>query len=113
MSKYINDWKPETTSLLATLEKHGLVIVSVDNGEYVTKLADTTRDKFVEDCMACDEAWLFVIASDGKRKTIFLVYGNNPGELICDYTCCPEIDAACDEHFNEWDGRNQPQKKAA
>jgi hypothetical protein len=112
MSKYINDWKPETNSLLETLEKHGLVIVSVDNGEYSTKLSDTTRAKFVEDCMACDEAWLSVIAPDGKRKTIFLVYGNSPGELICDYTVCEQIDAACDEHFEKWDGRNQPQKAA-
>jgi hypothetical protein len=113
MSKYttINDWEPETRSLLEKLQKHGLVIHSVDNGEYRTKLADTTMDKFIEDCMACDEAWLSVVAPDGKRKTIYLVYGNNPGELMCDYTVCAQLDAVCDEHSESWDGRDQPTKR--
>jgi hypothetical protein len=108
----INDWKPETNSLLETLEKHGLSILSVNNGEYSTKLADTTRDDFAEECMACDEAWLSVIAPDGKRGTLYLVYGNSPGELVCDYAICPEIEAACEEHFSNWEGRKQPEKHA-
>ena len=114
MSKYttINDWEPETRSLLEKLQKHGLVIHSVDNGEYRTKLADTTMDKFIEDCMACDEAWLSVVAPDGKRKTVYLVYGNEPGVLASDYSVCEQIEAATDEHYEAWSGRKQPTKPA-
>ena len=104
----INDWKPETKSLIETLQKHGLTIVSVDNGESKTNFADTTLDNFIEETMACDEANLYVKTPEGKVKTLYLVYGNNPGELVCDYTIAPEIDAATDEHYNAWDGRKQP-----
>ena len=30
--KLINDWTPETRSLLKTLQSHGLIVHQVDNG---------------------------------------------------------------------------------
>jgi hypothetical protein len=107
-TKTINDWKPETKSLIETLQNHGLTIVSVDNGENETVFSEVTLDTFVEDTMACDEANLYVLAPDGKRKRLYLVYGNSPGELVCDYTVCNEIDAATNEHFKKWNGVTQP-----
>jgi hypothetical protein len=112
-TRIINDWAPETRSLLKTLTKHGLTILAVDNGEYTTKRAGITLAKFVEECMACDDAWLRVQTPDGAKKTIYLVYGNSPGELPADYSVCDLIDAATDEHYNRWDGRAQPTKEAA
>ena len=108
LTKMINDWKPETKSLIKTLLKHNLTIVSVDNGEDETNFADVSLSDFIEQTMACDEANLYVKASDGKIKRLYLVYGNSPGELVCDYSVCPEIDAATNEHFNNWDGKDQP-----
>jgi hypothetical protein len=110
MSKYINDWKPETSSLLDSLQNHGLQISSVDNGEYRTDFDQRDIDLFIEACTACDEAWLKVRTPEGKTKVIYLIYGNSPGELVSDYTVCPLIDAATGEHYNKWEGSKQPTK---
>lgn len=112
MNTTINDWKPETKSLIRTLQKHGLTISSVDNGESVTNFADVSLSQFVEETMACDEARLYVITPEGKRKWLYLVYGNSPGELVCDYTISPEIEAAADEHYNLWESKKQPVTQA-
>lgn len=110
-TKMINDWAPETESLIETLQKHGLTIVSVDNGDSEpTNFGDVLLDRFIEETMACDEANLYVNTPDGKRKVLYLVYGNSPGELICDYTVCPEIDAASKEHFDNWESKPQPKR---
>jgi hypothetical protein len=112
MSKYINDWTPETRSLLESLQKHGLQICSVDNGEYRMDFDQRDIELFLESCTACDEAWLTVRAPENKNKVIYLVFGNSPGELVSDYNVCPLIDAATDEHYNKWEGSKQPTKPA-
>lgn len=107
-----NDWKPETKSLFNTLKKHGIVIVKVDNGESVTEFAKVTLKQFIDETTACDEANLYVTTPDGKMRWIFLVYGNSPGELVCDHHCNAEIEAASNEHFDAWNGRAQPRCKS-
>jgi hypothetical protein len=107
-TRIINDWKPETHGLIQTLLKHGLTVVSVDNGENETNFNEVSLDTFVEETMACDEAHLYVRTPENKSKTLFLVYGNEPGELVADYSVCPEIDAATDEHYKHWEGKKQP-----
>lgn len=40
----------------------------------------------------CEEEWLIVNNADGKRiGAIFLVYGNDPDEVVADCTDKPEI----------------------
>ena len=40
----------------------------------------------------CEEEWLIVANADGKRiGAIFLVYGNDPDEVVADCTDKPEI----------------------
>jgi hypothetical protein len=111
MTHTINDWKPETQSLLQTLLNHGLTIESVDNGEQETNFDEVSLDTFIEETMACDEAHLYVRTPDGKSKVLYLVYGNNLGELVADYSVCAEIDAATDEHYKNWEGKKQPKCK--
>jgi len=111
MTHTINDWKPETQSLLQTLLNHGLTIESVDNGEEETNFNEVSLDTFIEETMACDEAHLYVRTPDDKSKVLYLVYGNNPGELVADYSMCSEIDAATDEHYKNWEGKKQPTKE--
>lgn len=108
MQTTINDWVPETKSLFETLQKHGLTILSVDNGENETFFDDTTLENFVEETMACDEAYLYVRTPSGQKRTVFLVYGNDPGELVCDYGVCEELDDAVRQHYNNWEGKSQP-----
>jgi hypothetical protein len=106
--KTINDWRPESKSLLKTLQKHNVTILSVNNGDEDTNYADTTLGKFVDEMTACDEAHLYVQTPDGKKHVLYLVYGNSPGELVADYSIAPELDAATEEHYDKWEGRKQP-----
>lgn len=112
MTTIRNDWEPETRSLFNTLKKHGLKLLSIDNGEDVTQFAADNYDLCVSEAEACEQSWLKVEAPDGKRLKLFLVYGNSPGELVCDYTCHPLLDVATDEHYARWDGKKQPTKEA-
>ena len=106
--KLINDWTPETRSLLKTLQSHGLIVHQVDNGETVTPFAGTSLADFIAEATACDEARLYVKTPSGETRSLYLVFGNSPGELVCDHGVDALVEAAVDEHYNKWDGRKQP-----
>ena len=108
----LNNWKPETASLLRALLKAGFALVRGDNGEdeftFDGKLAP-----FIDELTACDEARLFVRNPEGKVRWIYLVFGNSPGELASDYTVDPLLDAVTEAHYAKWEGRKQPTQTAA
>lgn len=106
--RIVNDWKPEVSSLVQTLREHGFAVESVDNGETRVNLAKVGEIKFIDEAIACDEATLFCVAPDGKRVALFLVLGNSPGELVCDYSCNSGLDKVTEEHGKMWFGRPQP-----
>jgi hypothetical protein len=106
----INNWKPETRSLLKTIEKHGLTLYRGNNGEYEFAFNPTKRGDFVNDLTACDESALYVTRPDGKRLWISLIYGNSPGELMSDYSVDPLLDLVSEEHGAKWENRKQPTK---
>lgn len=118
---HINDWAPEVRSLLQRLMAAGATIVSGDNGEDKFKFPnkDTSGnypaevEQFIENLIACDEAYLYVNTPDcprGCNRWIFLVLGNCPGEIASDYIVDPLIDKATSEHYDEWQGKEQPTK---
>jgi len=106
--KLINDWTPETRSLLKTLQSHGLTIVKVDNGEAETAFAGASLADFINEATACDEARLYVKTPTGETRSLYLVFGNEPGELVCDFSIDALVEAAVDEHYEKWEGRKQP-----
>jgi hypothetical protein len=115
-NQIINDWRPETAALLKRLIEAGITIVSVDNGEDETKFTDVVFDRFVLECIACDEARLY-IKLPGRDKTnwLYLVYGNSPGELVSDYsypadnkTASDLLDKVTKEHGDTWELQGQP-----
>lgn len=107
INNVINDWTPETKSLLKGLTDAGFTLVSGDNGEDRFKF-DGNLDKFIENLIACDEARLYITSPDGKKLWIFLVLGNEPGVIASDYTCHPGLDAVTEAHYEAWSGRPQP-----
>ena len=109
--RILNDWTPETTDLLNTLTAAGFVLLSGNNGEESFKFTGDLP-AFVENLIACDEASLKVQAPDGKKLGLYLVLGNGPGEIVCDYTCHDGLDAVTGAHFDKWEGRQQPTKTA-
>jgi hypothetical protein len=105
--RIINDWKPETLSLLNTLTAAGFVLLCGNNGEETFKF-DGNLDTFIENLIACDEAALGVRSPEGKRLNLYLVLGNEPGVIVSDYTCDDGLDKVTDIHYETWSGRKQP-----
>lgn len=104
----INDWKPEVRSLLKSLTDAGCKLVQSNNGEDVMSFADGTLAEFIDHLIACDESHLRVEMPDGERRTLFLVLGNSPGELVCDYGVHEVLDVVTDAHYTKWETRKQP-----
>lgn len=99
------DYKRETEDLLQLLLGAGFLILTVNNGESVTawngNLVDEKglHQEFIAEAMATDEAVLRV-SLNGKKSSLFLVYGNGAGELVCDYTAdVPELEAVVDSFY--------------
>lgn len=122
-NEMINNWTPETASLIATLKRHGFTIVKGHNGEEGFKLEEG-RDgmkKFIANLIACDEAHLYVKGpGSDKLRWLYLVLGNSPGEIVSDFSIPSEVnmnddalDRATSEHYNRWEGRKQPKQTNA
>lgn len=130
-AEMLNDWKPETRALLASLRAAGFTIAAGNNGEgkdfaptdyALPEDADGTKAEhaFLGELLACDEASLFVTHpahEGGKRRVwLFLVLGNSPGELVSDYgiPSTAEVAALLDTvtraHGDSWEGREQPRE---
>ena len=104
----MNDYRPEIRSLLKTLKAHRFVPVSINNGEEIIKANSMTSRKFLEEIVAVDDVNLVVQNNKGVKCSLWLVYGNDPGEVVCDYTDHPDLEKACEEHYDRWENKKQP-----
>lgn len=50
------------------------------------EIAVSTETEALDAIMAVDEAWLYVTLPDGARGWMFFVLGNEPDEVMNDYT---------------------------
>ena len=67
-------------------------LLSVYDGEEVPVLHSDDAEAVMAELGHCDEEWLHVANEDRKRiGAIFLVYGNDPDEVVADCTDKPEI----------------------
>lgn len=66
--------------------------LSVFDGEEFPVLHSDDLEEVMAELGHCDEEWLYVENADHKKiGTIWLVYGNDPDEVVCDCTDKPEI----------------------
>lgn len=106
-----NNWKPETRSLLLRLRKAQWELVNANDGEELYPFKSITQ--MVEGLTAVEESVL-CIRKAGFGTWLKLVYGNSPGELVCDYgipedaKLADELDALTSAHAEAWEGRKQP-----
>lgn len=114
MKEIVNDWRPEATALINRLESMGAQIIRAYNGEEEFEFPKVSsigpREKFIENLVACDEAWLYVNIG-GKTRALYIVLGNEPGEIVSDYTCDPVLDLVTDQHYAEWRLKGQPKRE--
>ena len=70
-------------AILAKAKKEGYAI-AIDNGEERIRLSGTIKS-MLEQCFSVDEEAI-ILKKDGKKSTIFLVYGNTGHDVIADYS---------------------------
>lgn len=102
------DYKPETLDLLNRLLAAGFILKSGENGGD-TDFPFDNIEQFLKECTACDEAHIFVAPPGipGKLLFIRLVFGNEPGYLVCDYMTHPLLDSLLNAFADAWDGKDQ------
>jgi hypothetical protein len=67
-------------------------LLSVFDGEEAPIQRSDDLEAVMAELGHCDEEWLYVQNADGKQiGVIYLVYGNDPDEVVCDCTDKPEI----------------------
>jgi len=108
----INNWVPETKDLIKSLEAAGCEIVGGSNGESSFKRSKfQSLTAFLEELLACDEGALYVKTPSCKgdsSRWVYLVLGNDPGELVCDHTVDLVLNRVVAAHYTKWEARSQP-----
>ena len=86
MKRIYNDWEPVVRSLIRLLSKNGYLTVAASNGEET--IESTKTKELAEWVCQCDEGGLRVENSKNKSEEyhLFIVLGNSPSEIICDYS---------------------------
>jgi hypothetical protein len=92
----------EASSLIDTLKKHGFVPFQLNNGEERIPANSLSESELIEELTAVDESKLTVLAESGESCILFIVLGNEPGEMVCDYTSFDKLETAVEEHYDKW-----------
>ena len=103
----MSSYKSETVDLIKILNESGMTVTAAryDNTERWV----TDPDEWVPVVMACDCGYLRVEWPGGAWSWLFLVYGNDPGELVCDYGVPTDLefakalDEATARHNRKWE----------
>lgn len=108
MNETIRDYRPEVTSLLNRILAAGWTIVSTDDNGDIQPF--TTVEAATDHITSVDEGYINLRRPDGKYIWVFIVFGNSPGELICDYStpAGETFDSISRAHCEEWEGKDQP-----
>jgi hypothetical protein len=105
----VNDWEPVVLDLLERCVRHCIFPVAVDNGggfEQVQSVASAAAES-----SASDEAVITFRDTQGNRCKVYIVLGNEPHELVCDYSAhLPALQDVVDEFQDAWEGRECPTK---
>lgn len=106
-TRTIRDYLPETRDLLQSLHQAGFKLIAFDNGGGEWE-SITSMEQAETEILGVDECTVLVTHPiTTKRRVIFLVYGNSPGELAADWTDCPEMGAIITAHSDRWEGTEQ------
>jgi hypothetical protein len=102
----MNDYRPEIRSLLNTLKKHGFTPHILNDGEELIRGSAITA----EEIEATDCSHLYVKDANNKKFCIFIVLGNEPGEIAADYSDHDPLEEVISEHYDRWENKKQPKK---
>jgi hypothetical protein len=79
--------KAGVRQVIRALRKADHVITAVEDGaREVHKFApDASEDAIIAEVTSCDDGYLLVTLPDGTESFVYFVYGNDPGEVVCDH----------------------------
>lgn len=105
-----NNWKPVIQSFIFSMIKAGFRPSVTDNGD--GDVSTPTIQAMVEEINATDESHA-VFTKDGAKYCAFIVLGNSPHELVCDYTYresegAKQFDSAIIAWSESWEGKDCP-----
>lgn len=83
------NWKPVVKSLIETIQSAGFNLLGVNDGEDV--YVELSNQSAVDIITSVDESWATFIDSNGVKRSVFIVLGNEPYETVCDYTYPKDI----------------------
>lgn len=109
---HVRDYVPEVSSLLAALTAAGFTVNAINNGDGfipAARVGDLTAQ--LTEITACDDCQVQLLCPDQILRTLYLVYGNSPGELVCDYHCgSSALDTVIQTEGAKWETKRQPTK---
>jgi len=109
------DWTQPVLDLLALLQQQELELLAVNDGEEVLRInkgpAHDQQLAAADAITSVDQAWLSVGTGEATAQ-LFIVLGNEPDEIVCDWSGSkqldPAIELAIDEHRLMWEGKPCP-----
>jgi hypothetical protein len=99
------DWSAPVASLLNKLQMNGYKIFSVDNVIIDQNLSvNTARKKAVKEIVSVDDSAVALI-KDKKTFAVYIVLGNEPNEIVADYTDDEDLERVIDEYIDQWEDK--------
>jgi hypothetical protein len=105
------NWAIPVNSLLNTLQKDGYTIVAASDGEEWTKFTQNTKlsvRRAAVDILTCSDIGYVNVEKGGKNFSMFIVLGNEPEELVANYTSNEELEITLDKYIAMWEGKKCP-----
>ncbi len=102
------NWSVPVNSLLNTLQKEGYKIYKAEDVIINENHSDlVARKKATEELVGVDGATL-TVKKNNKMYGLFLVFGNDPEEIVADYTDNEELESVIDKYCKMWEGKKCP-----
>lgn len=89
---------------IRALRAAGYAPTEVNDGEETIDVKGATEREIIEALTATDQSWLYVTNAAGprgRREWVFFVLGNDPEEVINDYTIA--LDPVIDPLYRKWE----------
>jgi hypothetical protein len=110
------DWSVPVKSLLTRFQVEGFNITDVHDGEEMIQIdqklcKSAIRRAAADIIVSVDESYV-LIEKHGMKATLFIVLGNEPEEIVSDYTYTPQLEElleeTIDKYVTQWEGKKCP-----
>lgn len=112
------DWSQPVSSLLFKVQKAGIKLIFVNDGEETTKLEgnNIAQRKEAVDVITSVDISSFNVEYNGIRGSVLIVLGDSPEDIVNDYSSNSNelmelLESVVDSYTNQWEGKKCPKVK--